>query len=310
MGLDFNGARFLLYAHRLGISFEQTAMIGRQSLDLTKAELSKSLADFGYGIDDELINKIFTKDRGYAEPLLSYLGAQEIHSFDFSTYEGATHLHDMNRDISPQFMEKYSVVLDGGSLEHVFNFPVAIRNCMQMLRMGGHYLGISPANNFMGHGFYQFSPELYFSVFNQENGFELIGLIAFEDRPGGTWFSVRNPKEVKGRVMLVNNEPVYLLIVARRHTKTAIFDSTPQQSDYIATWDPDKKLSELTPSNLPQEGKRISLRNWLKSRLPFPIRYLIQRTIQGDGFNHRFFSPMKPTAVKRLHEGYQQNAEP
>lgn len=70
----------------------------------------------------------------------------------------------MNREIPGDFIEKYSMVLDGGSLEHVFNFPVAVRNCMQMLQVGGHYLAITPANNFMGHGFYQFSPELYFSI--------------------------------------------------------------------------------------------------------------------------------------------------
>ena len=303
MGLDFNGARFLLYAQRLGVNFERTAMIGRQSLDLTKAELSTSFSDFGYSVNKELIDMVFTRDQGYAEPLLAYLGAQDIHSFDFSAYEGATHLHDMNREIPPQFIEQYSVVFDGGSLEHVFNFPVAISNCMQMLRIGGHYLGISPANNFMGHGFYQFSPELYFSVFNSQNGFKLISLIAFEDRPGGAWFSVKNPKEAKGRVMLVNDEPVYLLIVARRHTKTGIFDTPPQQSDYIATWNPDEKSFNQPPLGVPQDSKRISLRNWLKTKLPFPARYLVQRTIHGDGFNRRFFAPMDPTAVKQMPEG-------
>jgi hypothetical protein len=75
MGLDFNGARFLLYAHRLGINFERTVMLGRQSLDLTKAEFSTSLSDPGYSLDNELINKIFTTDHGYAELFLEYLGA-------------------------------------------------------------------------------------------------------------------------------------------------------------------------------------------------------------------------------------------
>ena len=168
---------------------------------------------------------------------------------------------------------------------------------MQMLKIGGYYLGITPANNFMGHGFYQFSPELYFSIFSQQNGFKLHSMIAFEDRPGGTWFSVRNPKEVKSRVMLVNNEPVYLLIAARKLTKTGIFEVPPQQSDYMAAWDPDENPPDQPQSAAPQEGKRISIRSWLKTRLPFPVRYLAQRTIQGDGFNRRFFTPIDPTKI-------------
>ena len=66
---------------------------------------------------------------------------------------------------------KYTLVIDGGCLEHIFNFPVAIKNCMEMLQEGGHFIGITPANNLMGHGFYQFSPELYFRIFSKENGF-------------------------------------------------------------------------------------------------------------------------------------------
>ncbi len=44
MGLDLNGVHFLLYAKNLGVDFKKTAMIGRQSLDLTKSELKKILS--------------------------------------------------------------------------------------------------------------------------------------------------------------------------------------------------------------------------------------------------------------------------
>jgi len=43
----------------------------------------------------------------------------------------------------------YTTVIDGGSLEHVFNFPQAIANCMNMVAVGGHFIGLSPANNFL-----------------------------------------------------------------------------------------------------------------------------------------------------------------
>ena len=300
MGLDFNGTRFLLYAERLGANFEQTAMIGRQSLDLTKAELRETFQAFGNSIDNHTIDQIFASDKGYAEPLLAHLGAKNIHSFDFSAYEGATHIHDMNREIPSEFKEIYSVVLDGGSLEHMFNFPVAIKNCMEMLRVGGYYLSIAPANNFMGHGFYQFSPEMYFSVFTPQNGFALISLIAFEDRPKATWYSVKSPKESKSRILLVNDHPVYLLVIAKKLTKTIVFDSTPQQSDYLTAWDSNEPTSDETRPNLTQSIRGIPMRNWVKRNFPPSVRHLIQNAIQGYGFNPRYFLPMDPTTIKRI----------
>ena len=295
MGLDNNGARFLLYAKGLDVNFEHTAMIGRQSLDLTKAELKDGFHAFGTSINSQEIDKIFSIGNGYAEPLLAQLGARTINSFDYSTYEGATHIHDMNKEIPPEFMNRYSVVLDGGSLEHVFNFPVAIKNCMEMLKLEGHYLSITPANNFMGHGFYQFSPEIYFSIFTEKNVFELLSVLAFEDRPNATWYSVKSPRESKSRILLVNDNPVYLLVVARKLANRAIFDSIPQQSDYVTTWSSEETTSPTSQPGPLQRINQTPFRNWVKRNAPPILRQLIQIAIQGHGFNPRFFLPIDPT---------------
>jgi 2-polyprenyl-3-methyl-5-hydroxy-6-metoxy-1,4-benzoquinol methylase len=65
----------------------------------------------------------------------------------------------MNLPISETLRQRYSVVYDGGKLEHVFNQPQALKNCMEMVRVGGYFLQTNTANKFMGHGFWQFSPE-------------------------------------------------------------------------------------------------------------------------------------------------------
>lgn len=291
MGLDLNGIRFLLYAHKLGVNFNQTAMIGRQSLDLTKFEVKHIFQAFKHSVSSEQIDNFFNQTSGYAEPLLIHLGAKNVDSFDFSGYEEATKIYDLNQEIPANLHEKYSVVLDGGSLEHVFNFPIAIKNCMEMLNVGGHYLGITPTNNFMGHGFYQFSPELYFSIFTQQNGFELINLIALEDKPSTTWYSVNNPSLVKDRVSLINNQPVYLLVLAKKVEKTKVFKITPQQSDYVDIWN----QSENNKNRVFNAKKQIPFRNWVKKNFPFFVKYLIKEAIQGHGFNSRFFSPIDPT---------------
>lgn len=236
MGLDVNGTRFLLYARNKGVSFERTAMIGRQGLHLDAAALNRNLSEFGWSLSETEISRLLNESGGYAEPLLRLLGADEVCSFDASDYEQASVIHDFNLPIDESFRNRFSVVLDGGTLEHIFNFPTAIRNCLEMIEPGGSFLGITPANNFLGHGFYQFSPELFFRIFSQQNGFSLVQMLLFEDRPDAEWFEVTDPDLIRERVTLVNQQPVYLLIIARKQASVQLFASPPQQSDYAALW--------------------------------------------------------------------------
>src|SRR5258708_26915369 len=105
-----------------------------------------------------------------------------------------------------------------------------------MVKLGGHYLGITPANNFFGHGFYQFSPELHFNIFSEQNGFEVVNMVAYEQKRNPKWYAVRGPLEVGGRVTLCNATPVFLLVLAKRIARKQIFETMPQQSDYVAIW--------------------------------------------------------------------------
>jgi len=234
MGLDLNGTKFLLYARQMGVSFERTAMIGRQSMMVEAGRLTRMMRRFGFDSAPGAIEKLLSS--GYAEEFLKALGAREIVSFDASGYEGASVVHDFNQPVPEQFKDKFSVVLDGGTLEHIFNFPVAIRNCMEMVEVGGHFLGITPANNHLGHGFYQFSPELYFRIFAEQNGFELEQIAIFEETPNCPWYEVTDPEVVKERVVLHNDQPTMLLVRARKIKDSNVWLSPPQQSDYSALW--------------------------------------------------------------------------
>lgn len=295
MGISVQGARFLAFARSVGIDFGRTATIGRQGLYVTTDEMRKLLAGFGLAPSDAEIETICGGASGYAERLFEYLGAREAHSFDFSDFEDASFTHDMNLQIPQRFTQQYSVVLDGGTLEHIFNFPAAIRNCMEMTRVGGHYLAITPANNFFGHGFYQFSPELYFQVLSPENGFAIEHMMAFEDLDDAPWYLVRSPTEVRGRVTLTNSQPVFLLIIARRVAATPIFQQAPQQSDYLARWAPDE-----TPAEVPTATRARPLPIRLaKAMVPGAVRRSIRRALERPprprvGFDPAFFERMDP----------------
>jgi hypothetical protein len=236
MGFDVQGVRFLLSARSAGANFQRTAMIGRQEFFIDPKLFQHTLARFGFQLDDTGVNQLLTEENGFAEPLLRLLGADHISSIDASHYERASVLHDMNHPIPETLRESFSVVVDAGTLEHVFNFPVAIKNCMEMIRVDGHLLMMTPANKFMGHGFYQFSPELFFRVFSGDNGFEVVKAILCEVDPRGQWYSVVDPAKARRRVELINRRPTYLMIQARKVRRVPILVVPPQQSDYKTLW--------------------------------------------------------------------------
>jgi hypothetical protein len=224
----------MLYARAQGVQFAKTAMVGRQGLHLSAEALRKNLSDFGYALSQGEVNELMGKGGGFAEPFLELLGATEVSSFDASDYEGANYIRDFNSPIDWNFRGQFSVVLDGGTLEHIFNYPVAIRNCMEMVELGGHFLGITPTNNFWGHGFYQFSPELFFRIFTPPNGFELARMMIFADQPGAEWIEVTDPYAINPG--FVHRQPSYLLIIARKIGSVQIFDTQPQQGGYVTLW--------------------------------------------------------------------------
>jgi SAM-dependent methyltransferase len=197
--------------------------------------LQHVLGQFGFSSSEAETEKMLAG--GFAEPFLQMLGARAVTSFDAANFENPSVVHDFNNPIPDEFKNKFSVVLDGGTLEHVFNFPAAIKNCMEMVKVGGHFLGISPANNHMGHGFYQFSPELFFRVFSRQNGFEVEQILIFEETPAPEWFEVSDPNSINERVVLMNDQPSLMLIIAKKIEAVEIFKEFPQQSDYVARWE-------------------------------------------------------------------------
>lgn len=238
MAFDSNGIKFLLHAKKMGVDFRTTATIGRQYNYAAAADIHNLFIAAGQPpVAIESIQDLLDKQQGFSEGIFRVLGADTSESFDASDFEGATNVHDFNFPIDERFKNSYSAVFDGGTLEHVFNYPIALRNCMEMITEGGHFLAITPANNFPGHGFYQFSPELFFRVFSANNGFEVVDVIFMEDYPEAPWYRVADPERIGRRVTFENTRPAYLFVLARRMSVKPIFERFPQQSDYSSAWE-------------------------------------------------------------------------
>ncbi len=242
MGLTSNCAKFLFYSLRQGVSFSETIMLGRQELYASKQDISQLAAKHNLS---NVAAKLNWSEK-YAEPLFQLLGSQKIDSLDFSDYEKASVIHDLNFPLADHLKYQYSVVFDGGTLEHVFNFPEALKSCMEMLKPGGHFISITPANNQCGHGFYQFSPELFFSAFSKESGFKIKALLLAVDVPGQgirDWFEVQDPQHVKSRVSLSNAYPTYIMVLAQKLESKMLNKFVPYQSDYAMVWNSHETVS-------------------------------------------------------------------
>ena len=80
-------------------------------------------------------------------------------------------LHDLNMPVPLELREKFNLIIDSGTIEHIFDVRQVMENIVAMCRMSGWVVHIAPASNFMDHGFYSFSP-CFFYDFYGANGFD------------------------------------------------------------------------------------------------------------------------------------------
>lgn len=237
MGIEVQSLRFLLLARELGATFDDVLTIGQQRLMLTSGDAARAFAERGLRIDQETRTHIGHRNAAFAPPLLRAMGAKQVKALDFSAYEGAEVIHDLNHKLDPKLAGQHDFVFDGGTIEHVFNLPEALRSLMSLPRVGGHLALALPSNNEMGHGFYQFSPELFHRLLGPANGYRLkLAAIApfFQWK---SWHLARDPAAVRRRVGHAGTSmPLYCLVLAERVADVAPLQQWPQQADYEEDW--------------------------------------------------------------------------
>jgi hypothetical protein len=219
MGLDEHSFKFLKEAKQLGVDMTRIMTLGRQDL-MARPRTEK-----------------------YADVELRRGGAQIVHSVDVSEFEGCSHVHDLNKPLPDEWKCGYTLVLDGGTLEHVFNAPQAISNAMDLVAVGGHLIVDTPTNNWCGHGFYQFSPCLFRSFLCPSNGFKILSMVVHRVGPFARWYDVLDCDE---RVELISTVPMMLKVLAKKVSHETI--KYPQQPDYVKRW-----------NTIPERGRSVGL---------------------------------------------------
>ncbi len=197
--------------------------------------------------------------------LFKSLGFESVESMDFSDYEKSTHIHDFNHPVPEQFHEKYDVIYDGGTTEHIFDFPASLRNIYKMLKVGGIIIHNVPANNYIEHGFYCFSPTVFYDYYSV-NGFEILQSYVFQINLSSNKCFVFEYTPEKSYSIPSNGE-ILIWFVARK-VDGSTCGVIPQQGTYVQAW----SKSEASASALQQSEVGVSHPYTFMSRLKESVR--------------------------------------
>jgi hypothetical protein len=235
------------------------------------------------------------------------LGLRDVKALDFSDYEGPDIVCDLNEPVPPELRGRFATVLDGGTLEHVFDVRQALANVSLMLAPGGTVIHIVPVNNQVGHGFYQFSPTLFFDYY-KANGFErLEGFLIDETRWLGAWDVYELPESGCARLpQLVSATRLHCVFVARK-TVASTSGRAPSQGRYEREYAVEAKTPAAppAPARWPAPLERF-LRRWVlaydpANRLPLRAREALIRWIPGfDKSAAGWRAQAKPWGLKRV----------
>ncbi len=239
MGIDFASARQLIKLRELVSEKTNGLMLGRQGLHIKPRffkRLQNSLSEAGLPIDLEQ----YRQEDGFAETFLKRIGFPEMRSMDASEYEGAEYCQDLNEPVQLDLYKRFDVILDGGTLEHVFNVPQALDNVFHMLTNGGIFISINGITGWAGHGFYQFSPELVWRYWKDTRrcSVKACDVISADSRQPTIHVSDTGKagrrfrgKGLQGRWYL------YYVVQKSNHANDVEKIQNIQQGDYALRWD-------------------------------------------------------------------------
>lgn len=270
VGIAGSAARLLLKDHAENPFGGSVLQLGRQTCAFTRGDLRVWAARAGARLCRETLDRT----RGALDDVAFFgaLGFDEVVSLDVSSFEGATCIADLNDPLPASLRERFDLVFNGGTLEHVFNVPGALANVHHALRIGGRAVHICPASQQVDHGLYSFSPTLFLDYYSA-NRYEIAHAYVFEAR---TWESPwtayhYGPTEAARVAQHVNRPFGFRGIVGTwfcvRKTLSSTASVVPQQGFYRKLWE-----------------EQLGMKAAVKSRPRAVVRKALQSLMSGPAW--------------------------
>lgn len=250
MGIG-RGAVKMILAECKRRPFEGSVLtLGRQDMYFTYSMFESWAAEFDVTLQEpptitlshnkELAKKGFVSD----ETFFQALGFSEVASLDHSDFEGATYLLDLNSDtIQEKLRAHFDIIINGGTMEHVFHVPNVLKNIYEMLKDNGRICHGAPSSNHIDHGFYMFSPTLFWDYYSANkfdiDTFHLFRYQMWEVEPWEVepWEISRYlPGSLQAVSMGGLDDAMYGIWMVATKTEESTYDVIPQQGAYRIQW--------------------------------------------------------------------------
>ena len=242
-------------------------MVGKQTMRIDADVIQGYLQFRGMYFDSskfEYFKKVKEID---SYDFFSAIGVEEVHAVDITPLEGADIVWDLNYPLTDKTnFSRFDFVLNGGTLEHIFDTKTANDNIALITKPGGIIIHMVPCAGYVDHGFISFSPT-YFIDYYKENNFLLQNIFmdfVMDSGEMDDWNSVYSQDcrifqdyegagkhgDVNGFVNTMKRKldvgRVLLWCVARKtiHTKQKI--EIPQQGLYVRMWEHEQKKAAET----------------------------------------------------------------
>jgi hypothetical protein len=175
MGINSSAFKLILEEYKKRPFSGKVLLLGNQYYFQNLKETKADLDNYKINYDSSLLNlsdEPKQKEGQFVDfsSILNSLKIEEVDIMDFSDYEGANIIQDLNILIKNQdIVDKYDLIIDGGTLEHIFHIPNAFENFFKLLKIGGRIVHFAPSSNHVDHGFYMFSPTLFHDYYTANN---------------------------------------------------------------------------------------------------------------------------------------------
>jgi hypothetical protein len=150
------------YFDELGCPYEETEVVPRSTY------MVEALAAGAEGYE----LKRLADAQGYvhARTFFGMMGITDYCDIDKLDFEQPQIVHDLNAPVPPELRDRFNLIVDSGTIEHIFDVRQVMENVVRMSRVGGWVVHITPSSNYVDHGFFSFSP-CFFYDFYRANGF-------------------------------------------------------------------------------------------------------------------------------------------
>lgn len=299
--------------------------IGRQTVYFSPQDLARRLRDHCKEVDEAAIevdrstlNRNLAGELATDRSIFRALGvpAERIKALDVSGYEGAEVIHDLNQPIPDALRASADFIVDGSTLDNVFDPAMALRNYAELLRPGGRLIAVN-AWNLRDSAYTACSPSWYLDYF-VANGFADCKVYVCVGARNGTNVYWLDPgmvglgkRQVKTPIFATWWRRPFVLVLAEKSAMPAAA-VVPTQADYRgpAEWErfratADAIAASLRPHLVGSIGRQLPRRRterswgfvWVdgqcRPRRLMPlvgpwrlVRYVVGKTLRRLGLRH------------------------